>query len=82
MEGCGAEAVSQYAYFRDGAIWWQGSNPTPTFKALDDAERLAEQFERTMKTDWFYPHAMERAAQLRAAIAEYHHFEESLINAA
>lgn len=38
----------QYAYFRDGAIWWQGSNATPTFKALDDAERLAEQFEKEM----------------------------------
>jgi hypothetical protein len=69
----------RYAYFSDGAIWWTGSNPTPTFKAFDDAERLAEQFERTLKTDWFYDHAMERAEQLRAAMLEYAIWEDSLV---
>jgi uncharacterized ferredoxin-like protein len=49
----------------DGAIFWRGA-----YRSTEDAERLAEHFERIAEDhDWFEPIARDYAQSLRNAIA-------------
>lgn len=64
------------ATLKDGAIFWRD-----TFKPRDEAVRLAEQFESVKGHDWFSPLARQRAANLRAVIAEFDQIHQQEIAA-
>lgn len=63
--------------FEDGEIYWRGC-----WKSREDAEALAEHFERDLTGDWFAPFAANFARQIRTAIAAYDDFHTEQRSAA
>lgn len=58
------------AFARDGAVFWQGQDSTPTYQAVADAHALRDHFASIPKTDWFYDTAQRFVADLDVAMRQ------------